>query len=300
MKNTSVKSIAALALACVFAFPRAVTAAGEYKALSARIVKCALANSVAKIAVLGFSAKGGAGQGETEYVAERVGLALAGNISPALIERDLLDKVFKEARLASAAGAADGSGLLREIFSIDAVVTGTVFADGEFLKVLTKLIDIKTGRILLAVETDTRRREKDLLNELAGTLEPPEVEMPELPDGWGRSRPRSGGGLRDAVAEPAARSCADRRLGLNRLNAELVEIKAWYWAEKMREPGFSSAKLTRNPGSEIGDAGVKARFYSLLAAYSRAAAVPPEPENLTRLLDLMKQEKQVSDDCGLF
>ncbi|HNW43432.1 MAG TPA: hypothetical protein PKI19_02940 [Elusimicrobiales bacterium] len=299
MENSGLNKIVALALACAFACAPAAASSGEYKALSARIVKCAAANAVVKIAVLEFSAKDGVGRSETEYVAGRIGLALAGNTSLALIEREQLDKVLQEARLSSAAGAADGAGLPRDIFSVDAVVTGTVYDGGEFLKVLTKLIDLKTGRVLLAVETAARRREKDLLKSMFGPLEPP-AALPAGPEEAGPAQPAFAGGLRDAVAETEPGGCADRRLRLARLNFELVEMKAWYWATKMREPELKAGKFKINPGSEIADAAVRARFVSLLAGYAgSAAAQPPEPEKLAGVLELLKLEKRVGLECGL-
>lgn len=302
MENKGSGFIAGLAAAFVLvSCPAAVSAEG-YRDLSAQIIKCAETNALKKIAVLAFSAKGGAGRNDTDYAAEKIGLYLAGSKKTALIERALLERVLKETRLSSAAaGMADKAEILKNALSLDAVVTGVVFADGENLKVLARLIDLKTGRVLLAAETAAGRLPPELLDGDYASMEPPEVTFPELPAEWDRPAPApasSWTAFRDALADPVNQSCAGRQSLITKLNAELVDTKARYWALKMKAPGFNIRSLTKNPGSEIKDSGVKARFYKLLAVYfDRAEPAPPEPEKISALFGLIKMENQASDEC---
>ncbi|HBE89092.1 MAG TPA: hypothetical protein DDW67_08145 [Elusimicrobia bacterium] len=105
--------------------------------------------------------------------------------------------------------------------------------------------------------------------------------------------------LRDAPSSrEGALSCSDRKLRLTRLNTELVDDKAGYWAARMREPGFSVAGLTRNPGSEITDPETKVRFYKLLTNYHREGGPSPDPARLPALMELLKEEKSVADECS--
>ncbi len=62
MANTGRKSVALLAAAFVLLRAPGAAAAGGYENISAQIMKCAEDNSFKKIAVLEFSAKGGAGK----------------------------------------------------------------------------------------------------------------------------------------------------------------------------------------------------------------------------------------------
>ncbi|MBU2573757.1 MAG: CsgG/HfaB family protein [Elusimicrobia bacterium] len=308
METRKLKFIAGLAAACALASSPAAAGAAGYKDLSAQILRYAESNALKKIAVLEFTAKGGAGKSDSEYAAEKIGLYLAGSKKTALIERALLARVLKETRLSSAAGGMAGDAeFLKNMLSLDAVVTGTVFPDGEQLKVLARLIDLKTGRVLLAAEAEEGRLPPDLLDDGFTGMEPPAVPFPELPDGWntaGRNEPgpaAARGLFRDAVADNESRSCPDRKSLLAKLNAGLVDAKARYWAVKMKTPGFSMAGLKRNPGSEIGDPGVKKRFYKLLTAYFKGgASAPSEPEKISAVLDLIEMEKRVSDECGLY
>lgn len=301
MENKISKLIAGLAAVCALTSPPAAGAAG-YKDLSAQIIECAETNALKKIAVLEFTARGGAGKSDTDYAAEKIGLYLAGSKKTALIERALLERVLKETRLSSASGGMeDKAGILQNVFSLDAVVTGAVFADGEKLKVLARLIELKTGRVLMAAEVEAGRLPPDLLGADFDRMEPPAVPFPELPAGWNDPAPTAArANFRDAVADPGTRSCPDRKGLLAKLNTTLVDAKAWYWAGKMKAPGFSQASLTKNPGSEIQDPGVKAEFYKLLTAYfDGKVSVRPEPEKIAAVFALVKMEKQVSDECGL-
>lgn len=289
MKGAGLKILMALANFCglLLAVSEAGEASSDVKDAAAAIVNFAKANEINKISVLGFAGKGGVEKSETDYVSEKIGAYLAGHEKPALIERALLEKVLKEARLSSSAGGdGDKAKALREIFSIDAVVTGTVFAAGEKLKVLTRLIDVKTGRVLLAAQFELKR-ERD--------------QFPEVPDiglDWdGGEWPLPPLDLRDAVSEPGRASCAERKRRLAGLNSELVDAKALYWAAKMKEPGFSVRGLSRNPGTEIADPEVKARFYKLLGAYYRSESAPPGPDKLSALLALIEDETRVYNEC---
>ena len=291
MKSAGLNSFITPALFCGLCcpVPSFCEESGDCKGVASEIVKFANASDIKKISVLDFAARGGVEKNETDYISEKMGSCLAGHKTPALIERALLEKVLKEARLSSSAdGEADKAKALGGIFSIDAVVTGTVFAAGGKLKILTRLIDVKTGRVLLAVRSEAER-------EWAQFSGLPDMGLPWADADW----PSLPSDFRDAVSEPARNSCADRKLRLTRLNSELVDAKALYWAAKMKEPGFSIRGLTKNPGTEITDPEIKARFYRLLGAYYRSeSAPPPEQEKLPALMELLEEEAQVYNECG--
>src|SRR3990167_8427125 len=97
---------------------------------AAEVVAFAKANDINKISVLGFAGQDGVQKSETDYISERTAACLAGHKKPAL-----LAKAMKGTRLSSSTGAAgEKAKMIKQIFSIDAVVTGTVFAAGHKLK----------------------------------------------------------------------------------------------------------------------------------------------------------------------
>lgn len=256
---------------------------------AAEVLSFSKANDINKITVLGFTGRDGVQKSETDYISERTAACLAGHKKPALIDRALLAKALKGTRLSSSAGPdGDKARMIKAIFSIDAVVTGTVFAAGHKLKVLAKLVDVNSGRVLLAEESESER-------EWARFPEVPGLELEWDDTEWPLPPPD----LRDAISEPGQGSCADRKMRLTGLNSELVEAKALYWAARMKEPGFSVRGLSRNPGTEIADPEVKARFYKLLESYFRADYTgPPDPDKTASVLDLIAEEKLVRDECS--
>ena len=311
--------VAMLAVACLPVLPACLTAAGDgetaYITLSQEIIKYARTNAVNKLAVLDFEARGLAGKTEAEYVSEKMGTYLAGRNSPMLIERAMLEKVLKEAKLSSATDDPAGNAqMLQDIFSIDAIVTGTVFAEGGKLKILARLIDIKTGRVLFSDEAETWTEQPEPLasfsdlQEAAGAsplyASPPtagaHMELPGFAD------PAEGDTFVDTAPDfrerPAASndsSCTFRQQQLTKLNSELVDTKARYWADKMKDPGFNARGLRKNPGSEIGDPELKARFYKLLKRYDEDPPAPPEPEQLAKVINLITYETRLDNDCAL-
>ncbi len=283
MKSRGLEIFIALAIFCGASplFSAAGEGGGDCKGVSARIVNFAIANDINRISVLTFSEKGGAEKDEAAYISERISACLAGREKPVLIEQALLEKILK-----GAGGRRPGRP--NDIFPVDAVVAGTVFAAGPKLKVLTRLIDIRTGRVLLADQSESERER---------------AQFPEVPDielEWdGTAWPLPPSDFRDAVSDPGQGSCAGRKMRLTGLNSELVETKARYWAAKMKEPGFTVRGLSRNPGTEITDPEVKARFYKLLGAYYRSEyEEPPDPARLTAVLDLIAEEAKVYNECG--
>ena len=288
MKSAGLFFLAALAVFCGPPLPARAGAQDCDKAAE-EILRYARANGVNKISVLGFTAKSGVDKTEADYISEKTGACLAGHQKPALIERALLERVLKESRLSSSAGAdAGGSRPFADIFMVDAVVTGTVFAAGQKLRVITRLIDVRSGRVLLASRSETGR-------EWAQYLESPELLTDWDPADWALP-PLD---LRDAVLDEGKAHCAERKMLLGKLNAGLVDAKARHWAAKMKEPGFSIRGLTRNPGTEITDPEVKAKFYKLLGGYYREQApAPPAPEELSALNGLMDEERKVYNECG--
>ena len=77
-----------------------------------------------------------------------------------------------------------------------------------------------------------------------------------------------------------------------------VELKARYWAVKVRDPGFSYSGLERAPGSELRDYGTLQRFYELFNAYyyQDGPVVLTEPES-SRLKTLLEREAAALREC---
>lgn len=284
-------AVGALLLLCA-------TASGAdtaYGRLADSIAEAARKGGVERLAVLDFSAKAGTERGEAEYVSEKIASGLAGRKRPALIERSALETLIKEARRSSAASGADADkAALREIFSVDAVVAGSVFSTGSRLKIIAKLIEVETGRVLLSREEETAR-------EWPQFSEMWDLDMPEFaPAGGGGAPQLKLSDFRDAVAGGKELSCGERWKQAGAKNSLLLDAKARYWAGRMKEPGFSLSGLTRNPGTEIADRGLKSKFYRLLSGYHGEDGSPrQDAAERQEVLELMETEKALMDECGI-
>jgi curli biogenesis system outer membrane secretion channel CsgG len=164
MKNTNLKTAATFAMACALALPMCQAASGigagdeVYRNLSMQIVTYANTRNINKIIMTGFAAGDGAEKGEAEYISAKITAQLGVQTTPVLIEKSFFEKVLLEARASSAANSSpDRRKTLRDLLSVDAVVTGTVQAAGGKLKIQARLVDIKTGKVLFMTEGEAER-----------------------------------------------------------------------------------------------------------------------------------------------
>lgn len=166
------------------------------------------------------------------------------------------------------------------------VVSASVFGGLEDTEIMVRLQDPGTGRVLAAAEAKVEARfQKGGLS--LGQITP--VMPPDIP-----------GDLRDALSTPREKACEERFRELAKFNEAMVETKARYWAAKLREPGFTYGGLTRNPGSEIKDRGLRSRFYDLLSKWHASGEEPALSSQETRKLEtLMQRETKLIDECGI-
>ena len=279
---------AAICCSVLLCAPGAQARADEYAGLAKKLAGAALGLGVGRVAVLGFSPKGAASQEEADFIAERISSRLCSTGKVQVVERALIEKVLGERRLMVGLQPEGGwvSGL-SGLLSADAAVSGTVYAEGDRVRVIAKLIDMKTGRLLGAVETEAGRDWTPRPGDGGQALALPDFYLPP-PD------------LRDALAPELSGSCAERRSELRELNKRSVLVKAKYWAMKMNEPGFSYKSLTRNPGSELRDPATKVEFYRLLGVFCGSGAKPElNQEELRSLRTLLSKEAAMYGDCGV-
>lgn len=297
MKHDTLGIIAGSFIVCAAAFDaaaRAETLSDAYEEISGEMLRYAGNSGINKIAVMNFFPAEGVEQREAVSASEGISEKLAGGKTAAQAGGARLEEVLEGVKLASRSpDRADGARALRDIFSAEAAVTGEVSAAGGKLKILARLNDLRTGRVLYTAQAEGRR--------LPRAVPPPGVELPGFPGPypWWESAAPKPADLRDSVSDSAKRSCPDRRARLAELNSKLVDSKARYWAGKISGPYFSAGAIGRNPGIEIGDPVVRAKFYELLAAYfaeDRPAGLAPGER--AEILDLLDDETRFFTECG--
>ena len=294
----------AAAAALLLCSGSAPAAEDVYKKMANDFAKYSTNKKVKNVAVIGFSRKARTSREESDYISEKLlsGLVASGKVN--LLERSQLDKVLEERRLA-ASGVTDEApeGSPRRINPSDAIIVGTIFGTKDHLMIIAKMIDPLTGAVLHTVEAQTDRQWDILperpefqfdvpdLKELAAMFGDEDIK-PVMVD------------FRDAPAPAAVPvkegACGARKAQLAARQLGALELKARYWALRMRQPGFSTSGLKRNPGGEIIEAAARQKFYNMLNGYHRDGSVRElDGGELAAVTGLMDEENKISDECGL-
>lgn len=150
------------------------------------------------------------------------------------------------------------------------LVKGEVYGAGAGAMLVLKTYDLRSGRPLSTVQLELREESPG--------------RVPE--------------DLRDAPGDPARSACARAAEEVRGANAALVELKARYWAAKVREPGFSYTRLSSRPGSELKDYATFQKFYQLFNAYyDQAGPVTLTAAERTKVGALLRQEEGLKAGC---
>lgn len=255
--------------------------ADEYGRFAAELTLAAKAQGMSRLAMDEFSMHGGTMESGAKYAQERLSAELFKTA-----ELELTDVAALEA-----GSGGQGTSWLAKTPKKNrpqGLIKGAVFKIETGMSVMIKLIDLETGRLVDFREMKTEDR-------FAEAPKAPAFDMAIAPDM--NSFPAD---FRDALADTKGPGCEASFRKLRSINEAAVDLKARYWAEKMREPGFSYSSLSRNPGSELKDYQTKEKFYALLSKYYEAgepAAVPEAQRG--RLEAFMAKENQVINDCGM-
>lgn len=279
MKTGKNKTLKMTALAgALFSFLCAAPArGGEYGALAENLARAAKANGITRIVIGQFSASAGA-EAEAGFVSEKTTQLLSSG-------KDL--EILDQATLEAYGGAKEGwLSKMPAKQRPQAFIKGSVYKEGEELTIMVKLVNAASGRVLEMMQLRSEARFTELPPVPEINWEAPPLTAPALSD------------LRDALADTGF-DCQAAFREMTRINSAAVDLKARYWAVKMKERGFTYGSLTRNPGSELKDPQVKQRFYELLAKYYEKETAPAIAEaKLKKLEDFMGREDSVIDKCG--
>lgn len=147
-----------------------------------------------------------------------------------------------------------------------AVVQGTIFGSGEGRTLVIKIKD-RGGRNLMVYQLDMP----------AGRPPPPDLR--DAPDGMS--------------------ACGRRGRALALANRALVDLKARYWAARVRLPGFSYEELAAPPGSELSEYPVIQQFYARLNAYyEQDGPVTLTPGERKQIEALLEKEAAYAAECA--
>jgi len=268
--------LAALAAALCASSARAST---DITDLAKAFTTAAATRQIKRVAVVPFTAPRGAASFSGAIVSERLVIQILARGELDLVERRFLDKILEEQRL-GVFGIMDQDTVknLGKVLGVDAILTGTIVElKGERVEINARLIHAETAQVLAA---DTVRVAKDW--EEGSKIDDASTWIVPVPDLGGDS-PASGKTCQSSVDE------VERRV---------LDFKARYWAERLKDPSFSVRSLKRNPGSEIQNPDTKARFFEQLRArYDAEARTPLSPSEEAALARGLQEIKVLSQLC---
>ena len=254
-------------------------ASQDIKDLAQAFTTAAAARQIKRVAVVPFTAPRGAASFSGAIVSERLVIQILARGELDLVERRFLDRILEEQRL-GVFGIMDQDTVknLGKVLGVDAILMGTIVElKGDRVEVNARLIHTETAQVLAA---DTVRVAKDW-EEVSKSDDASTwiVPVPELPD----DSPKGGATCQSSVDE------VERRV---------LDFKARYWAERLKDPSFSVRSLKRNPGSEILNADTKRRFFEKLRErYDAEARTPLSSTEEAALARGLQEIKVLSSLC---
>ena len=258
--------------------------AGDYDKLASQMSRSARAHGRARIAILPFRTMNGGESAAGRIVSERLVGPLMADGAVEVIERTLLESVTSELRL-QVSGLMD-PGTVRElgkILNVDALVVGTVMTlKNDNIEIHARLLDAETAKILVAA---TVKVEKDWSESMFEDFT------------WGLSLPPMPSFDLATTANAGGFDCGRAEETVDELERSLVDLKARYWAQKLRD-GLISSSLKRNPGSEINNPGIRAQFYTRLRErYAETIWSPLTEAELAKIKDGLSRISHLNDTC---
>lgn len=92
--------------------------------------------------------------------------------------------------------------------------------------------------------------------------------------------------------------CEKAERAINVLESSVLEIGAKYWASRLKSKDFDIRTLTKNPGSDIIDDELRARFYERLTFHHAGDSSEPNMFELERLAQAKAKIEKIVDLCS--
>lgn len=260
------------------------------RGLGRELGDAARAAGLRRVAVSTLDSARGTDKGEGALLTERLTTALVRTGKVQAVERSLLPKLMEERSLARTGAVEAGGGGSDRLARVDGIVMGTYYSSGKTVRLVVRVVNYRDGVIVGAAEAELERENGSVLSD----MDPFDVPVPVL----GGAFDFQGEPARDAVAEPAYR-CADAAARINALEESILDIKARYWARRLKD-GLPASELKTNPGSTIPDPLLKARFYETLKRWFNADDLKPlSASEVARFVKADGEAYSLHQECGL-
>lgn len=272
-------------------------ASASFRPIARDLGRAAASGKIARVAVLPFLPADGGRAADGWTISEKLLTQLVRSGRVQAVERSMLKPLFEEHKLGQT-GALDPQTIkkLGRLLAADGIVMGSFVCLGTEIVVNARLVDAETGVILAASE---RRIERDWW--LPGLGAPAARWQVEVPAPVFSVAPPV---IEDAVEvelrdAPASDPCDAAPLRVDRLERQILDIKARYWALRLRK-GLDRRTLTSNPGSTISDPELKHEFYERMKAWHQTRDIPElSPSEVKRFVAVDGKAYELARLCGI-
>lgn len=263
-----------------------------YRRIAGELSQIARNAGISRVAVLSFRTPPGVAKSAGTAVSERLVSSVVEKGALQVVERAMLDEVLQEQKLQhSGAVASSQAKKIRKVMGVDAIVTGSVVSiDGGKFEVNARLVRSETAEIVGASMAQVREEwtanvpwENIFAWREAIVVPPPDLDV-NLPAWWEKD------------ANAASHDCGDWKTRVDDLQAKSMAVKVAYWSRRLGEADLHG-KLTRNPGSEIRNPGLRREFYSRLKRNVREAAALPSKSAIARARAAEKHAQRLINSC---
>jgi TolB-like protein len=280
VKGVFRRVVLAMMAVAACAFP--ARASLDIQEMAKTMATAAGARRIKRVAIVPFTGPRGASSYSGAIVSERLVIQILARNEIDVVERRLLDKVLEEQRL-GVFGIMDQDTVktLGKVLGVDAILTGSIIElRNDRVEINARLINAETAQVMAA---DTTKMNKDWEDRPIGEdMSTWIVPVPELNDDLFKS----GGGI----------TCLSR---VDDVERRLLDFKARYWAERLKDPAFTLRSLKRNPGSEIRDEDTRKQFFiKLRERYDAPVRTPLLPPEQAALAKGLEEVKVLTGLCG--
>lgn len=252
-------------------------AKGPYRFMASALAEGAKNKHKQRVVVSGFFTEAGRSNRSCSIVGARLTSELAARPGIEILERAKPEA--SPGQRAGRNGILDAAAIKKIGASTgaEAVVTGTVIELGEGkLEVHARLAETGNGRVLKSITTTVR---KDWKEEKMGEWGDLDFDEEINEDSLSEMLPE------DPDPQPEKEVCGKLSEEEISLVKQCIELKARKTAYDMKTGALDMHKLTRNPGSEIQDAGLKDLFYTRMKDWygsDRLAQLTAQEEELLK------------------
>jgi TolB-like protein len=224
-------------------------------------------------------------------ISEKLGSQVMALGQVEVVERTLLAEIMREQKLQHS-GAVDRGSIkeLGRVLGVEAIVAGTVMElrDGRF-EVNCRLIETQTARVLAAA---IAKVDKDWAESLFD-----DFSIGAMP-AWTSFELASPAAA--AEFDAGVEDCGDAQDAVMDMDRSILDVKARYWAGRLKARDIKRDSLKKNPGSEIHDPELRKEFYRELHRYYEEPELRPlSGADISRMQRTQKEIERLAESCGL-